>query len=65
MKLKEFAYEVFYDEKSKKFLIVNDIVAILIIFSSIILALESVDEIYILNIIISFWFLKSLFFLSF
>ncbi|MEM0476348.1 MAG: ion transporter [Candidatus Aenigmatarchaeota archaeon] len=47
MKLKEFAYEVFYDEKSKKFLIVNDIVAILIIFSSIILALESVDEIYI------------------
>lgn len=46
MKLKEFAYEIFYNENSKKFLIANDLIAVFIIISSIVLAIETINYIY-------------------
>lgn len=46
MSIKEWAYETFYNEKSRRFIIVNDAIAILIILSCIVIALETISSLY-------------------
>lgn len=46
MSIREWAYEAFYNERSKLFVIVNDIIAVIIILSCIFIALETIPSLY-------------------